>query len=358
MKTLLTTTLLVITFALQAQTASPRIVFDKTAHDFGTINEADGKVSYRFSFTNAGAQPLVITRVQPTCGCTTSNYTKEPVQTNQKGFIEAVFDPSNRPGPFSKSIMVSTNGDPATVTITIHGNVVPKPRSIEDDYPLQIGDLRLQNTQFSFFNITNAEVVSREIAIINIGKEPISVKVKDLPAWITIVQVPEVLQPNQKGVLRATMDGSKVNDFGFFTHRVYLLINNKEERNNMISISATIKEDFSKLTPEERANAPKITFNKTEFDVGQVKAGEVVKYDFVFKNEGKSPLIIRKVRTGCGCTASTPPADKIKPGETSSIKVTFNTHGRKGRQAQYIDVYCNDPASSEVKLKLSCTVVE
>ncbi|HON18834.1 MAG TPA: DUF1573 domain-containing protein, partial [Salinivirgaceae bacterium] len=168
----------------------------------------------------------------------------------------------------------------------------------------------------------------------------------------------QVLKPNEKGVLKAKMDGSKVNDYGFVIERMYLLINNKPERNNMLSVTATVKEDFSKLTPEDLAKAPKIVFTQTSFEAGDVKAGSMVTHEFTFKNEGKNPLVIRKVRTGCGCTATTPPADKIDPGETSSIKVSFNTHGRKGRQAQYIDVYSNDPSNSEIKLKISCNVME
>ncbi|HON19313.1 MAG TPA: DUF1573 domain-containing protein, partial [Salinivirgaceae bacterium] len=190
------TLILGISIISYGQNAAPQIVFEKTEHDFGTIKETDGNVTYRFIFTNIGAQPAVITRVQPTCGCTTSDYTKQPILTNQKGFIEVVFDPSNRPGPFSKSIIVTTNGEPSNLTLKISGNVIPRPRTIEDDYPLQMGSVRLQNTQFSFLNITNTEVAEREIPIINVGNEPVTITVETTPAWLEVKQVPQVLKPN------------------------------------------------------------------------------------------------------------------------------------------------------------------
>ena len=135
-------------------------------------------------------------------------------------------------------------------------------------------------------------------------------------------------------------------------------VNGEKPQNNMISMTAVIKEDFSHLTPEELAAAPVIEFEKTDYDFGTTKAGNVISHDFNFKNTGKTPLIIRKVRTGCGCTASTPPTESIQPGASSTIKVTYNSRGRKGRQAQYIDVYCNDPKTSEIKLKIGGIVEE
>jgi hypothetical protein len=163
---------------------------------------------------------------------------------------------------------------------------------------------------------------------------------------------PKELKTNERGVLKATLDAKKVNDLGFLVHRMFILVNKQKPQNNMVSVSAVIKEDFSHLTAKELENAPKIAFTKTDHDFGNVKSGFVATHEFSFRNDGKSPLIIRKVKTGCGCTASTPPTESIKPGQTSTIKVTFNTHGRSGRQAQYIDVYCNDPKQPEIKLKI------
>jgi hypothetical protein len=337
---------------LIAQQEGPNIVFDNLVHDYGTIKEEAGKVSHKFTFTNTGSQPLVITRVQATCGCTTSDYTKQPITTGQKGFVEAVFDPAHRPGPFAKTVNIYSNAVNPTTVLTIKGTVTPKPRTIEDDFPQLMGDIRMQNNQFSFMNVKNTEVSVNEIPVINVGANPVSVEFENIPAYIVVEMQPKELKPNERGVLKATLDAKKVNDLGFLVHRMYILINKQKPQNSMISISAVIKEDFSQLSAKELENAPKITFTKTDHDFGTLKTGAVTAHEFTFKNDGKSPLIIRKVKTGCGCTATNPPTESIKPGESSNIKVTFNTHGRSGRQAQYIDVYCNDPKQPEIKLKI------
>ncbi|MGI6479492.1 MAG: DUF1573 domain-containing protein [Salinivirgaceae bacterium] len=357
MRTFILFTVLNFSFGLLfSQQEGPNIVFDNLQHDFGTIKEEAGKANCRFVFSNTGSQPLVVTRVQTSCGCASSNYTRQPVATGGKGFVEVSYDPAGRPGPFAKTITVYSNGINPTTVLTIKGTVTPKPRTIEDDYPRVMGDLRLQNNHFSFMNVFNTEKSTTEIPVVNVGETSLIIGFDKLPSYLTIQAIPSELKPNEKGVLKAVLDASKVNDYGFIVHRTAILLNGQKPQNSLISVTAVIKEDFSKLTQKELAKAPKIQFKSTDFDFKTVKAGDVVSCEFEFVNEGKTPLIIRKVKTGCGCTASTPPTESIKPGESSAIKVSFNTRNRSGRQAQYIDVYCNDPNQPEIKLKIGGVV--
>lgn len=71
---------------------------EQTSHDFGQIKEADGKVSATFAVKNTGDAPLVITRVIASCGCTTPEWTKEPIAPGQSGDIKITYDPKGRPG--------------------------------------------------------------------------------------------------------------------------------------------------------------------------------------------------------------------------------------------------------------------
>ena len=90
------------------------IAADETSHDFGQIKEADGKVS----------APLVITRVIASCGCTTPEWTKEPIAPGASGDIKITYDPKGRPGPFSKTISVYSNGKTGSFILTIRGEVI------------------------------------------------------------------------------------------------------------------------------------------------------------------------------------------------------------------------------------------
>jgi hypothetical protein len=85
----------------------PVIAFDKTEHDFGAIPQGKS-VSYTYTFKNTGDAPLIIQSAQPTCGCTVSNYSKEPIPVGGSGFVTAEFD-AKSPGMQNKSVTVSAN---------------------------------------------------------------------------------------------------------------------------------------------------------------------------------------------------------------------------------------------------------
>lgn len=100
------------------------IAFDKLEHDFGTINEADGKVSAYFTFINNSDKTLVISSVVASCGCAVPEWTKEPVKPNGVGIIRATYDPLGRVAPFDRTLTVYTNGNPNRIVLHIKGLVV------------------------------------------------------------------------------------------------------------------------------------------------------------------------------------------------------------------------------------------
>ena len=70
---------------------------------------------------------------------------------------------------------------------------------------------------------------------------------------------------------------------------------------------------------------PTMVFDSLEYNFGTIKEGEHVKHNFKFKNTGKGNLIISDARASCGCTIPEYPEDPIAPGESSEIKVDFNS---------------------------------
>ncbi|MCX7953968.1 MAG: DUF1573 domain-containing protein [Bacteroidales bacterium] len=334
------------------QTQSPKIVFEKETHDFGTIKEEAGPVSYDFVFTNTGSQPLIIQTVKTSCGCTTPEWTKDPVLPGKKGFIRATYNPAGRPGPFNKSITVTSNAENNTVTLFIKGNVTPKPKTIEDDYPIQVGDIRLKTNHLAFMDTYIGKLKTDSIPVYNSSDKEVKLSYTGIPSHISIKTVPESLKPKQKGDIIITYDAAKKQDYGFVSDRFQLLINNESPSNNTITVSAKILDDFSSLTPEQKANAPKAVFETLEYNFGTIKDGDVVEYNFKLKNEGKSDLIIRKVKASCGCTAVEPKEKIIKPGQSTSIYSKFDSRGRVGRQFKTITVITNDPNNAEITLRI------
>ena len=100
------------------------IQFGKLAHNFGNIIE--GQIAtFDFQFVNNGTEPLKLTRVKASCGCTTPKYPTTEVMPGDTASIRAEYNSAGRPGTFNKNIFVNSNaGD---VTLTISGNVVKDP---------------------------------------------------------------------------------------------------------------------------------------------------------------------------------------------------------------------------------------
>ncbi|MCC8154829.1 MAG: DUF1573 domain-containing protein [Tannerellaceae bacterium] len=96
----------------------------KTSHDFGEIKESDGEATHTFVIKNTGTAPLVITRVVASCGCTTPEWTQEPIAAGQSGEVKVTYDPKGRPGPFTKSINIYSNGKKGSYVLTIRGEVI------------------------------------------------------------------------------------------------------------------------------------------------------------------------------------------------------------------------------------------
>lgn len=105
--------------AKQASSAltTDNMAFQKDSHDFGTLAEG-GAADFIFQFKNTGKEPLIIQKVQPSCGCTTPDWTKEPILPGKTGIVKASYGTQGRPGPFTKTLSVISNAGTKVLTIT------------------------------------------------------------------------------------------------------------------------------------------------------------------------------------------------------------------------------------------------
>jgi hypothetical protein len=97
------------------------IEFEKEVHDFGVIPQ-NVPATYTFVFKNTGKEPLIITNASASCGCTTPEWTREPIKKGEKGFVKATYNAAS-PGVFNKTVTVVTNGKKQTVTLILKGDV-------------------------------------------------------------------------------------------------------------------------------------------------------------------------------------------------------------------------------------------
>lgn len=133
----------------------------------------------------------------------------------------------------------------------------------------------------------------------------------------------------------------------------------KLSTNTSKTSSKPVKLSTQKAKPqlqEKEVNGPKIKFNKTTHNYGEIYTGSDGKCVFEFTNTGNEPLILTKPRSSCGCTVPTWPREPILPGESNKIVVTYNTH-HNGSFNKTVTVYSNAVNNKNVVLRIKGKVV-
>ena len=101
------------------------IDFDRTEYNFGTVNEGD-IVEAKFVVINSGKTDLLITKVQPSCGCTVPEWPRTPIKPGESGEILAKFNTAGKPNRQSKSLTLYTNTARGREVLKLTGSVTPK----------------------------------------------------------------------------------------------------------------------------------------------------------------------------------------------------------------------------------------
>ncbi|TJZ54854.1 DUF1573 domain-containing protein [Sphingobacterium olei] len=102
-----------------------KIEFEEDAFDFGTIKEGE-VVNHVFKFKNTGEEPVILSAVSASCGCTTPDYTKDPILPGKEGEIKVSFNSQGQVGTQQKIVTVSSNAMNKVTTVQIKGAVVEK----------------------------------------------------------------------------------------------------------------------------------------------------------------------------------------------------------------------------------------
>ncbi len=108
-----------------AKLNGPILTFEKNTHDFGDIFQGDN-VEQVFKFTNTGNEPLIITNIQVTCGCTAPEWPRNPIPPGGKGEIKIGFNSAGKMGRQNKTVKVISNAANDEDTISFVTNILDK----------------------------------------------------------------------------------------------------------------------------------------------------------------------------------------------------------------------------------------
>jgi len=120
-------------YSQQHQSQSPEISFEKYVHDFGEVYK-DGKTEYSFTFTNTGQEPLILSNVRSSCGCTVPDWPKNPILPGQSASITVKYN-SGIVGDINRQVTVLSNAHNSPTSLRIAGKIIPQPEEI---LPIQL----------------------------------------------------------------------------------------------------------------------------------------------------------------------------------------------------------------------------
>lgn len=333
------------------------IDFNKNEHDFGRFPEKKGPVSTIFTFTNKGKTPLVINQVIASCGCTSPEWTKSPVEPGKSGELKVTYNPAGRPGTFVKTITVLSNASNNRLELRIKGEVETPEILRAVQYPVIMGSIRLDKRSIQVGEINSSARFDGKLMIFNPTDKPLNIKFAGVPRHIKLTTSQNPLQPEQTGEILVSYDPSAIKDWGVRKDDFYILYNNETRMTSdrRITVSAIIKEDFSKLTQSQKENAPKIEVSDIKADFGSVSPGQKISKEIKIKNTGKSILHIRKIT--CGNPAIKPSINRmsIPAGSEATLNIQLDAASLRRAIAENMVVITNDPSRSSLPIRITAT---
>lgn len=334
---------------------SKPLQFREEIFDFGMINEQAGPVLHEFSFTNNSSRPIKIINVQASCGCTTPDWSKEPIEPGKSGFIQASFNPAGRPGYFNKSLTVTTDFDPNPLTLQIKGQVAVEGEVEKLQFQASNGNLRLKSGSFNMGKVfIKDEFTVRDFQVMNGGAKPLTFSGKYLgPAYIKIDVHPKTLQSGEKGNIKVSYNGNMKGKYGFQADNVEIFTDDEMNSTKSFSVYATLEDEFPQLSAADLAKAPQLRVQFSTLDFGKLKPNTAAIREVQFYNTGKKELDIKSLQGNCTCITASIEKESIKPGESASVKISLDPQDRKGSLQKALTIYSNDPQNPVQRITFS-----
>lgn len=352
------TTLLATLAALSALTASaaPQVRWLATEHNYGAFDESEGNVTCTFRYVNDGDEPLSITAARATCGCTTPEFTRRPVEPGDTGTVSVTYNPTGRPGRFDKKVYVDFNTKPERSTLRIKGVVIGSANTLRSRFPLDAAPLRLKGDHVVFGTVKTGRAKTQFIDIYNASGDTVTPVWHNLPPYLSITPSNPDIAPGEQETYSLYMVADRTKTYGTLTDSIGLgVAGDQNGKITPISFTAVIEEDFSYLTPSMRRNAPVAHFDTERIDFDRYTPDTPLTGNVRLTNQGKSPLLIRRAYSLDPGIIVTVDRNKIKKGGKADITITVGDNALRndGIINARIQIITNDPEHPVTTIRIT-----
>ena len=342
-----------VSFSVFAQ-EKVSIVFNEKHHDFGTIGEEDGSAVFEFKFVNTSQQAISIKNVRASCGCTTPTYSSQPIAPNGEGKISVAYGAKGRPGVFNKTVTVQlgTDEDTRTETLSISGTVLPAAKSDAESFPHKIGDLMFREKALNFGSIVKGTAAEKTLEVFNNSNNEQTLAFVNVPAHISVsIDNAGKIAPQQKALVKMTFNSEKTKSWGDISEKIDVKLNGKVVGEYVLS--SVLVEDFSKITKRQLQTSPVAVVSTKNLNLTTVKIGTKRTSKIQLTNDGKSPLIIRDIKTDVDYLKVKASKDEVPAGKSITLNVNVDaTKLDAFKFRKQVQIITNDPKNSVITLSV------
>ena len=356
---ILTLIALVLSLSAMAQQGSA-LQFESLVVDFGHINEVDGPARRSFGAQNVGSEVVSVVDIVSTCNCTVVQYDKRDIAPNEHFTFDVVYDPTNRPGRFERTIFLYTSESAEPIELMIKGRVTPRERSVEELYPYDMGGgLRLDGTFVTFSYIEHGKEYTSELAYANTSDSVVTLRfVEELSSGVLSVEYPEIIKPHSTGDIKFRFAlPFKSSVYGTLDDRFRVEVDGVSSRFMVTSYGVAV-DNFDSV---DDILSPRADYSKKIIKFGDVNAeSRPLTRSFEILNIGFAPLYVRRVECdseAVKCRLRT--GRKIMPNESLSMRVKLKPRGKglaEGAFTVRLRIVTNDPTMPLQTVKLTATI--
>lgn len=332
--------------------AAQKLLIEKTTVDIGRMGYQKPATAV-FECQNKSNRRLRIEDVKPDCYCTTVDFPRGEIGSGDKFQIRMTYN-GRQLGHFSHQAAIISNASKKPVYITMKGVVLENYVDLSANFPIDMGDLRLDKNELEFDDVSRGDQLVQELYIYNNGTSDYRPNLMHLPPYLSATISPERLTSGEVGIITVTLNSSLLHDYGLTQTSVYLAGNpgDKVSPDHEIGVSAVLLPALSGLTEAQKAQAARMQLSSEQVTIDfEGKAKKTAVLDIT--NQGHAELVISSLQMFTPGLRISLAKSRLLPGESTKLKITaIHADLQKVRTHPRILMITNDPHRPKVTITI------
>lgn len=320
-------------------------------YDFGVFKEILGPKTGSVQFVNLGPDSVMINRVKPSCGCTGADYTHGMIAPGDTATVWFTYNPAGRPGPFSKTVRVYTGASNDLKQINITGTVIGAPASLDRDYPLQAGAIRLSGNTVDFGKIEAGHPRHDFLRGYNQADRALVPRIVNDSKALSVKLSADTIGPGDIFSVSFYLNTRLDDRMGDLVYPVTIC---DGDSCTVVEARACVLPPAAALTGSQLAQAPRVSLPSKSVDVDVREGRSKAKFRIPVVNDGADNLKIYRCYSEAVAVKILKMPVNLKPGKQSYVEGEVDMRKVQGPAFGYIvKIVTSDPRVPVSEVRIS-----